>query len=323
MGSVERLAISLGLPLLIINHVFQRRPVRFALALGAVMLSTFLLTDGGVNTLHAERNFYGVVRVMQDMGNDTLRLHHGSTIHGRQFADPARACEPLSYYHPTGPLGSLFETFEARAGADAATSPHVAAVGLGTGAVVAYSRPGQTWTFYEINPEIVRLARDTHAFTYLRDCARAPTEVVLGDARLQMRGAPESHYGLILLDAFSSDAVPAHLLTREALDLYLSKLAEGGLIAFHVSNRGLDLHAVVGGLARDAGLAARVFDDPSFDNASGKEPSEWVVVARRPEDFSTLTSEANWQPLEESPRRRFEVWRDDFSDIIGVFKWGG
>jgi hypothetical protein len=322
MGGVERLALSLGLPLLIINHVFQRRPVRFALALGAVMLSTFLLTDDGVNTLHAERNFYGVVRVMQDAGNDTLRLHHGSTIHGRQFADPARACEPLSYYHPSGPLGSLFDTYGARAGA-ADTSPHVAAVGLGTGAVVAYSRPGQTWTFYEINPEVVRLARDVATFTYLRDCARAPVGVVLGDARLQMRGAPAEHFGLVLLDAFSSDAVPAHLLTREALDLYLSKLAPGGLLAFHVSNRGLDLHAVVGGLGRDAGLSALVFDDPSFDNAGGKEPSEWVVVARRPEDLSTLTSDPNWQTLNESPRRRFEVWRDDFSDIITVFKWRG
>lgn len=321
ISSVERLALALGVPLVLINHFFTRRPVRFALALGAVMAAAFLSTDAGANTLHAERNFYGVVRVIHDPVNDSLRLHHGSTIHGRQFADPARACDPLSYYHRRGPLGSLFEARAPRAAGE--TSGRVAAVGLGAGAVVAYSRPGEEWTFYEINPEVVRLARDTNAFTYLRDCARGPVRVVVGDARLRLREAADASYDLILLDAFSSDAVPAHLLTREALDLYLSKLAPGGLVAFHVSNRALDLHAVVGGLARDAGLAALAFDDNEYttaDRDEGKEPSHWIVAARRPEDLAPLASRPRWRPFPD-PGRPLELWRDDFSNVITVFKW--
>lgn len=318
ISSIERLALSLGVPLVLINHFFTKRPVRFALSLGAVMLASFLWTDAASNTLHAARNFYGVVRVIQDPYNNSLRLHHGSTIHGRQFTDPARACEPLSYYHRRGPLGSLFEAYDWVEG-----SGRVAAVGLGAGAVAAYSRPGEEWTFYEINPEVVRLARDTGAFTYLRDCARAPVQVVVGDARLRLREAADSSYDLIILDAFSSDAVPAHLLTREALDLYLSKLAPGGLIAFHVSNRALDLHAVVGGLVGDGRLAALSFDDARYteaDRADGKEPSQWVVAARRPDDLRALARDVRWYDFP-NEGRRLELWRDDFSNVVTVLKW--
>ena len=164
------------------------------------------------------------------------------------------------------------------------------------------------------------IARDPKLFTYLRDChANAPVEVALGDARLQLQNAPPRHYGLIVLDAFSSDAVPAHLLTKEALDLYLSKLVDGGLLAFHVSSRSLDLHRVVDGLAQNAGLYALMFDDGEHDPISGKEPSQWVVMARRAEDLGDLDVDARWQPLDKDARP--PVWRDDFSNIVSVFRW--
>ncbi len=318
IGTTERLAIVLGLPLMLISYLFTKRPLRFALGLGAVMLGgSFYIGDIG-QTLYQVRNFYGTLRVTLNSSEGSRRLHHGSTIHGRQFIDPTRRCEPLSYYHRTGPLGAVLEVFNA-----APAAPNVAVVGLGTGATVAYTRPEQHWTFYEINPAVLSIARDSRFFSYLQDCnlSGAPVETILGDARLRLQEAPNNHYGLIVLDAFSSDAIPLHLLTREALDIYLSKLASGGLLAFHISNRHLSLHPVLGDLAQERGLTAFIFDDTKHDPASGKDASEWVVVARRADDLGALLEDKRWTPLK--GRAAPEIWTDDFSDIISVFKWRG
>jgi hypothetical protein len=315
IGHVQRIALVIGLPLMLTNYFFAERPARFALGLAAVMLGSLVYTGGSGRTLAKERNFYGTLRVTESASGAFHRLQHGSTIHGRQFVDEQHRCEPLSYYHRTGPLGAVFDVFNARTHA-----PNVAVVGLGTGATVAYARPNQQWTFYEINPAVIEIARDPKLFTYLRDChANAPVEIALGDARLQLQNAPPHAYGLIVLDAFSSDAIPAHLLTKEALDLYLLKLAEGGLLAFHVSSRSLNLHRVVAGLAQNANLSALVFDDGEHDPISGKEPSQWVAVARRAEDLGDLNVDARWHHLDKEAHP--PVWRDDFSNIISVFKW--
>jgi hypothetical protein len=310
---VQGLALVVGVPL-IVSYLFRRRPVRFALALGAVMLGSNFHADLTRHTLLAERNFYGTLRVTQDPGSDTHWLYHGTTIHGRQSLALARHCEPLSYYHREGPLGHVFKSFDALP-----ANANVAIVGLGTGATAAYTRAGQHWTFYEINPAVVQIARDPDYFTYLTYCAAAPVAVALGDARLQLQSAPPAHYGLIVLDAFSSDAIPVHLMTVEALDLYLSKLAPGGLLVFHISNRSLDLHPVVADLALARNLHALGFDDTARNQPGGKEPSQWVVMARRPEDIRTLAADPRWQTLAGRPGR--PVWTDDFSNIVSIFKW--
>jgi len=316
MKTVERVALSLGVPLFLLNYFFAPRPLRFAVGLGACMLASAVFSASSGKTLSAERNFFGTVRVIEESSGGAHWLRHGSTLHGRQFTDPARACEPLSYYHREGPLGSIFAAFNSKAGA----AQRVAVVGLGAGTSAAYSRAGQEWTFYEIDPAVVRVARDPKLFTYLSSCAAAPATVVLGDARLRLRDAPANAYGLILLDAFSSDAVPAHLLTREALALYLSKLAPGGLVAFHVSNRSLELERVVGGVAADAGLVARVFADKQYDLEAGRDPSTWCVVARADADLGALSADARWQTLD-ARDRKLVLWRDDFSDVVSLFKW--
>ncbi len=316
IGILERTAIVFGIPLMLLYHFFSKRRLRFALGIGAVMLAAAIFADtSDVVTLYEGRNFYGTLRVTEDLNDRYHRLYHGSTLHGRQHMDEERRCEPISYYHREGPLGSIFELFDERP-----ASPRVAAVGLGSGASVAHSKPNQDWTFYEINPAILTLARDRRLFTYLPDCAAAPVSITLGDARLRLREAPQATYGLIILDAFTSDAIPPHLLTREALRLYLDKLAAGGLIAFHVSNRSLDLQGVVAGLARDANVAALGFDDTESDADKGKEASQWIVVARRAEDFGRLNNDARWQAIDEQ-KHRPALWRDDFSNIISVFKW--
>jgi hypothetical protein len=194
---------------------------------------------------------------------------------------------------------------------------------LGAGTTAAYSRAGERWTFYEIDPEVVKIARDPALFTYLSSCAVAPVNVVTGDARLRLREAPPNSYDLIVLDAFSSDAVPAHLLTREAVALYLSKLAPGGLVAFHVSNRSLELERVALGVAEDAGLNARVFADEYKTNDEGHDPnhdpSTWVVAAREAEDLGALSTDTRWQ-TSAARKQRLELWRDDFSNVVTLFK---
>jgi hypothetical protein len=313
MDWVQSLALVVGVPL-IVSYLFRRRPVRFALALGACMLGSNFHVNLNRRTLLAERNFFGTLRVTEDPADNLHWLYHGTTIHGRQSRALDRHCEPLSYYHREGPLGHLFKTFNAEA-----RNANVAIVGLGTGATAAYTRAGQNWTFYEINPAVVSIARDPSYFTYLSYCAAAPVEIALGDARLQLHHAPPAHYALIVLDAFSSDAIPMHLMTVEALDLYLSKLAPGGLLVFHISNRSLDLHPVVADLAHARSLVCLSFDDTAPNQTSGKEPSQWVVMARRPEDVQALAADPRWQRLEGRPGR--PVWTDASSNIVTIFKW--
>ena len=307
-------AIIFGAPLVIINHRFRTRPVRFALALGAVMLGSVVYAETQNRTLHVERNFFGTLSVKIDPAGATRILYHGNTIHGRQFIDPALQREPLSYFHRDGPLGQIFGAFNANA-----ASPNVAVVGLGTGSMACYSFAGQLWTFYEINPAVVRLAQTPEYFTYLEKCAAAATNIVVGDARLQLQNAPDQHYGLIVLDAFNSDAIPVHLLTQEAIDLYTSKLATGGMLAFHISNRSLRLDGVLADLAKHNGAMSLSFADGEFNPVSGKDPSEWLVMARNSAAFDTLAQNPHWRVVE--GRTDSHVWTDDFSNILRVFRW--
>jgi hypothetical protein len=321
LTDVERAALTLGVPLFMLNHFFAPRPIRFTLGLGAVMLAVLLFAETGNRTLHASRNFYGTHRIKTNDADTLHWLEHGSTLHGKQYMDAAKRCEPVSYYHREGPLGSVFQHVRAKHEAAGSGAPlSVAVVGLGAGTTAAYSRAGEAWTFYEIDPMVVDIARNPKLFTYLSECAGVQPGITLGDARLRLREARDGAYDLIVLDAFSSDAVPAHLMTREALALYLSKLAPGGVVAFHVSNRSLQLERVAGGIAADVGVASRIFDDGRQGGDGGLDPSTWVAVARREEDFGPLASDSNWQQFDPAVYQ-LEVWRDDFSDILSVFRW--
>ena len=314
VSSVVAVAIVFGIPLVITNHHFRSRPVRFALALGAIMIGSIVYSEIQNRTLHDERNFFGTLSVRFDPASATRTLYHGNTIHGRQFVDPNHQCEPLSYFHRDGPLGQIFEAFNANA-----FSPNVAVVGLGTGSMASYARSNQDWTFYEINPAVVGIAQTAEYFTYLEKCAAAPVKIVLGDARLKLQNAPDHHYGLIVLDAFNSDAIPIHLLTEEAISLYLSKLATGGMIAFHISNRSLKLDAVLADLAkRNNSISLRIVDG-EHNPVTGKDPSEWLVMAQHSPAFDSLSQKPNWRLLE--GRTESVAWTDDFSNILSVFRW--
>jgi hypothetical protein len=290
---------------------------RFGLSAGAVLFAGWNFQAPKGDLLFLERNFFGVSRVLSDPEEGLHRLIHGNTFHGRQFTDGTRCCQPLAYYHADGPFAQIAAVYDQHP-----ASPRVGVIGLGSGTMAAYIRPDQEWTFYEIDPAIIRIAQNTNWFTFLGPCAGGPWKIVAGDARLQLRRAPDALYGLIVLDAFSSDAIPVHLLTREAVELYLSKLAPGGFLAFHISNRYLDLAPVLGNLAAATGLHCRCWSDQIVteeERHAGKAPSRWAVMGRRTEDFGRIARLANWEDIQGTEPAR--AWSDDFSNILSVFQW--
>jgi hypothetical protein len=185
----------------------------------------------------------------------------------------------------------------------------------------AYARPGQELTYFEIDPAVVRIARDEGYFHFLGE-APIPAKVVLGDARLTLEQAADNSFDILVIDAFSSDAIPLHLLTRAALSLYKSKLSDRGVILFHISNRYLNLGLVLGDLAHDAGLRCRAWHDTLIeeaDKASGKTASEWVIMARAGAPLDGLIVPLQWRDLPHHHGRY--LWTDDFSNLFSVFRW--
>jgi hypothetical protein len=232
------------------------------------------------------------------------RLIHGTTLHGTQFLDDERRDEPLSYYHRSGPIGEVMMVYNTPE-----RLPNLAVIGLGTGTMACYARPGQHLTFYDIDPVVRRLSFDGNPmyFSYVQDARDrgAHLELVMGDARLTMERKQlkdSEKYGVIVVDAFSSDAIPVHLITREAMQIYLDKLAPDGLLAFHISNRYFDLRPALYNLAKEHGLSS-VYqsDDRESDKEStalmGKSSSTWVILARDSKHLDGLRALNSWEDL--------------------------
>jgi hypothetical protein len=301
----------------VLCYTMLDRPLRFGLGVTALFLAGLFHEGIHGHIIYQERSFFGVHRVA--LGTDGERpshvLIHGNTVHGRQWQDAKGRHEPLMYYHATGPAGRVFAELEKRG-----DNRPVAVVGLGAGSLAMYGQKGQQFTFYEIDPAVIRIASDPKKFTFLRDSAANIQPIVAGDARLMLAKA-QDRYGVIVIDAFSSDAIPIHLLTREALAIYRSKLADDGLLLFHISNRYVNLAPVLGDLAGDAGLFAQVRNDLTpGDPVSGKLPSQWVLMT--PRKTSQMPGGA-WEPLR--PQPGVWVWTDDYSNLVGALRipWRG
>jgi hypothetical protein len=293
----------------------RQRPMRFF----ALVILSFVVTAlwrPGIAPIETARSFFGVHKVAEVAGGRARLLYHGTTIHGAQrlrnddgtpLAGPPA---PLTYYYFGGPFGDAISAARAVRG----SLDRVAVVGLGTGSLACHRKGGELWTFFEIDPEVIRIARDPRRFEFLSGCAPEAL-VVTGDARLTLEASPD-RYDLIALDAFSSDTVPVHLLTREAVAGYLSKLAPHGVIVLHISNRHLDLAPVVANVAQSLGLAAFLREDDSAGDflTTLKANARLVVLARDPADTGSVAR--NWAPLQPDPSGA--VWTDDYSNILGI-----
>lgn len=297
--------------LMLVLYLNAGHGLRFCAGLAAVLAVSYALHGPPGQLLYAERTFFGVHRVLQDPQTGDVKLMHGNTFHGQQRRNSAESRVPLAYYFPTGPIGQLFYHREILPDAP------IAAVGLGSGALAAYSLPGEHWTFYEIDPAVRAIAENPEFFTFLAE-ARGTTRIQMGDARLMLAHTPDRHYGLIILDAYSSDAIPVHLMTREAFELYRRKLAEGGVLAFHLSNLHLDLRPVVAALAADLGLHGIYRADTNISEdelARGKMPSQWALLAEEPSTLAVLSEDYRWQPIG-SGQRQVRPWSDHYSSIL-------
>jgi hypothetical protein len=313
-GSESRLLILGAAVPAVLTLGQKRRPLRFAACVAMLLLSGALVQSPFGRAVYAARTFFGVYRVRLDDHLHYRFMFHGTTLHGMQSLIPEKSHASLSYFTKSGPIGQVFTGVP-----QASRTQEVGVVGLGVGSLASYAGPNQHWTFFEIDPAVERIARDTTQFTYLRDCG-VRCDVVIGDARLSLSRVSEGQFGLIILDAFSSDAIPIHLLTDEAMSLYLSRLAPGGVMAMHISNLHLSLSPVLTRVAREHGLFVLWQREPSTAGSveSGKFPSEWMVMAHNPADLGTLTSDPRWIPPVVPSTT--PLWTDDFSNILSVLR---
>lgn len=302
---------------------------RWAYVAALVLL---MLAVGGIDTLKKGgddmrmRSYFGVYTVTDDATNHQRRLAHGTTLHGLQRTDVGREREPTTYYGRQSGVGLTLGKAEALAGPTAS----VGIVGLGAGTLSCYRRPGQRWTIFEIDPVMVDIARDPSKFTFLSRCA-PDAPIIIGDARLQIEKLPPAQFDILVIDAFSSDAIPLHLLTKEAIDLYARALKPDGILLIHISNRFFDLEPVLAAEATARGWPAAIRIDPTGagDPLSALAGSSWVALTATPERIDRLTGgvrprdqaaqDGAWVPL--AARDGFSRWTDDYASTLPILLW--
>jgi SAM-dependent methyltransferase len=294
------------------------RRVTFALCLVALMMSY-----GGWNTLRFSfedvrtRSYFGIYTVGANSNGTARMLTHGTTVHGLQNLMPGMEEEPTSYYTRGSGVGRAMAAAEPMFGPGAS----IGVIGLGTGTLACYSKPGQSWTFFEIDPAMVRIATERGRFTFISRCA-PDARIILGDARLTLAREKAQSFHVLAVDAFSSDSVPMHLLTREALAGYGRALKPGGVLMMHISNRYLDLEPVLAAGARNGGWSAAIVDHETSDKYLNDHPSSWVAMTRDPRTLQTLIAAsgpgAGWKRIEERPG--FPGWTDDYASILPLLK---
>ncbi|RZJ19280.1 MAG: spermidine synthase [Brevundimonas sp.] len=294
--------------------LLRDRALLFTVALGLMSLSAHYIARGYDWKL-SERSFFGVMRVADTpeprLGGAVHVLMHGTTLHGAQARAPEHACMPTLYYAPATPIGQAAQRIQARG-----PSAVIGVVGQGSGAMAAYKRAGDTLTFFEIDPMVDRLSRDPQWFTYISNCAVGPVKTVLGDARLTLEKEPSGTYDLLVVDAFSSDAVPTHLLTEEALKGYLRVVKPDGVVLLHLSNRNLEitLPAVAAARALGASDQHQVYikrkDAPEMAEAS----TEALAISPTEAGLADFRADGRWRTLAPT---EVKPWTDDYVNLFG------
>jgi hypothetical protein len=282
--------------------------------LALVLIRVYPADDGRVETV---RSFFGVHKILVTPHGQYHVLMHGTTIHGAEkFQNddgspiPGRP-ELITYYHRDGGIGQAITAIRERKGAPL----RAAVIGLGAGTLTCASEPGETWKFFEIDQSMVDTARDPRYFTYVQNC-EPDLKPVIGDARLTFAREPDGLYDLVIVDAYSSDAIPIHLATEEAMKIYKDKLAPQGAVLMHVSNRHLELSSVVVGIAEANDLKSWVYSEDSGRDSEYIFSTSVVVSAREEADIGKLASSDQWAETEADEKQR--VWTDDYSNVLGA-----
>lgn len=269
-------------------------------------------------TLLIDRNFFGVSKVNDSPDGNTRIFMHGTTIHGAQALHDPYKMIPLTYFHPKGPAGDAFSLLKNRPGPQ-----KISVLGLGTGSVACYTAPDRHFDFYEIDPAVIRIAEDKTLFTYLSDCG-SPYKIIPGDGRLKMKDSENHSYDMIFLDVFSSDSIPAHIVTREAFEIYFSKLKDNGFILINISNRHLDLRPLLSETARhfNADMRVSLYKGEANDK---KMPgirsldARYALITRNPELIHALDIKSDrWQTYQGHTTR---LWTDDYANILSLFSF--
>jgi SAM-dependent methyltransferase len=295
------------------------------LAMVAVLSMGAQATADRVDTRQSWRSFFGVLRQSQTiataLGGPVRMLAHGTTLHGAQASDPRWRCYPLVYYTPLTPIGQVFTALQ-----NEKPAIRAGAVGLGTGSVAAYVRASDRLTFFEIDPLVIRISTDPSHFSYTTECAKGPIDYVVGDARLTLAAQPKGVFDVLLIDAFSSDSVPAHLLTVEAVRGYLTHLKPDGVLILHLSNRNLDLKGPAQAVARAAGGVALLQEYKSSRGQFWESDEDAVIIGRSPAALARFADDGRWKPGDPTKAR---PWTDDYTNLPGALwrrlkeKWSG
>jgi hypothetical protein len=306
--------------MLLVSIILLRDSLKLAAVVALILFVSFLdqwqSYPGG-----SVRSFFGVHKVFETYNGQYRVLMHGTTIHGAErIPDEEEVANeekpvPLTYYHAKSPMAAAIDAVRSKKPGPL----RAAVVGLGSGSLACYFKEGDTFNFYEIDQSIVDLATDPGYFTYYSSCA-PDAKIILGDARLTMTDAKDGSYDIIIVDAFTSDAIPIHLMTKEAMATYLAKLAPHGMIVLHISNRHMELGSVVAGIAKANGLTTRI----SYKDApEGEDTGRYIFTstvtasARSLEDFGSLVQgESAWTEIE--PDAQQWVWTDDYSNVVGA-----
>ncbi len=292
-------------------------PWRWAFVTVLVML---MFAQGGYETLLGSiegtrtRSYFGIYSVRDHPARQLRTLAHGTTLHGQQSLDKASECAPMTYYGPDSGVGLVMGQMQGLYGRGA----RVGVVGLGTGTLAAYFQPGEHWRFYEIDPAVLRFSQNG-TFTYLTHCAHNPP-VAIGDARLELGKAAPGSIDVLAIDAFSSDAIPLHLLTDEAVGVYLRALSAKGVLLIHISNRYIELEPVLARIARHRGLTAMVRDDNPYDRTL-LTASSWVLLTRDPGQLKALAAARPDAPWTRLAAPAPQLWTDDHASILPYIRW--
>jgi spermidine synthase len=282
----------------------------FASVLIGIILATPLLESIWQNAhfIIKKRNYYGIYEIYDN--KDGIRvLVHGTTLHGIEFVDQQKRRVPLGYYSPDSAIGSLLI-------ADTFQSKRVGVIGLGTGTLSMYSKPDSPIDYYELDADVKNLASEY--FWYLAE-APGDVNVILGDARLSLKKAPDQAYDLLVIDAFSGDSIPTHLVNKDVLVEYRRKLAARGGIVFHITNRYLNLEPVLAKIAEDSGAYVAVKD---VGDEGVNMRSIWCILTWDDDRFLKLITQEDWQPLDISPKDQGRIWSDDYSTILPIISMG-